>query len=311
MRLATIATPPSAAGAGDDVRALRRTVTVYDDGRGWTVAAAPLASIITGSGWPADPTTVGSGWDIASTGGDADAPDGSVLRPGTPVSVRADDFMLPYRPGTIIGIGLNYADTIAEMNWPTPQQPYLFPKLSSSATGPADSIVVDEELTSRVDWEAELGVVIGRTTRNVTTDDAMSSVFGYVAANDISARDLQEADGQWVRGKGLDTFCPLGPWVLTADEVPDPQELAVRTWRNGVLVQDGNTASMIFTVAQLISWCSRFFTLHPGDVILTGTPAGCGDFREPRVSLVPGDVVEIEVQGLGRQRNHVTGPALL
>ncbi|MFF3568607.1 fumarylacetoacetate hydrolase family protein [Nocardia jiangxiensis] len=217
------------------------------------------------------------------------------------------EFALPYRPPTIFGIGLNYRDTVREMGWDTPKVPYLFPKLSSSAIGPADDIVVDTALTTRVDWEAELGVVIGTRCRNIDVSDAMGVVFGYIAANDISARDLQAEDGQWVRGKGLDTFCPLGPLVVTADEVVAPQAIGIRTRRNGTLVQDGTTADMIFTVPELISYCSRFFTLHPGDVILTGTPAGSGDARTPRISLRPGDTIEIEVEGIGQQRNTVVG----
>lgn len=225
------------------------------------------------------------------------------------IAVSDEDLVLPYRPGTIIGIGLNFADTVADMGWETPTSPYLFPKLSSSASDPLGPIVIDTDLTTRADYEAELGVVIGRTCKDVSVDDALGHVFGYVAANDVSARDLQAADGQWVRGKGLDTFCPLGPYVVTADEVPDPQDVPIRTWHNGVLVQDGSTASMIFGVAELIAYCAAHFTLHPGDVILTGTPAGCGDFRDPKIALLPGDVVEIEVGTLGRQRNAVVAPA--
>lgn len=217
-------------------------------------------------------------------------------------------FILPYRPPTIFGIGLNFHDTVRDMGWEVPERPYLFPKLSSSACGPTDDIVVDESVTTRVDWEAELAVVIGRKARNVSTEDALGVVFGYAAANDISARDLQADDGQWVRGKGLDTFCPFGPVVVTADEIVDPQNVDIKTWVNGALVQDGNTSDMIFGVAELISYCSTWFTLHPGDVILTGTPTGCGDFRTPRIALTPGDVVEIEVGSAGRQRNSVVAP---
>jgi 5-carboxymethyl-2-hydroxymuconate isomerase len=225
-----------------------------------------------------------------------------------PVDVTPQSLLAPFRPPTVIGIGLNFRDTVEEMGWDMPQQPYLFPKLSSSVTGPYDPVVVDTTVTARADWEGELAVVIGKNTRNVTTDRALDHVFGYATANDISARDLQAADGQWVRGKGLDTFCPLGPWISTTDEIPDPQQVPIRTWHNGTLVQDGTTASMIFGVAELVSYCSRWFTLGPGDVILTGTPAGCGDFRKPPVALVPGDVVEVEVGPLGRQRNSVTAP---
>ncbi|MFC9535977.1 fumarylacetoacetate hydrolase family protein [Streptomyces sp. NPDC056975] len=254
--------------------------TVVDRGEGWHTSKASALDIVTG----ADPG------------------------PGRWVEEGGLEYLLPYRPPTIHGIGLNFADTVAEMGWETPTKPYLFPKLSSAACGPHDDIVVDPELSTRVDWEAELGVIIGRPAKSVPVGEAMSYVAGYLAANDISARDLQEQDGQWVRGKGLDTFCPLGPWVVTADEVADPQRVAIRTWVNGRLMQDGSTASMIYGVAELVSYCSSFFTLAPGDVILSGTPAGCGDFRTPAVALRAGDVIEVEVAGLGRQRSHVSAP---
>jgi 5-carboxymethyl-2-hydroxymuconate isomerase len=224
------------------------------------------------------------------------------------VRVDPTTLLAPLRPPTVIGIGLNYRDTVEEMGWAMPAKPYLFPKLSSSVTGPYAPVVVDPSVTTRADWEGELGVVIGRTTRDVAESDALAHVFGYVTANDVSARDIQAEDGQWLRGKGLDTFCPLGPWITTTEEVPDPQRVPIRTWHNGKLVQDGTTASMVFGVAALVSYCSRYFTLGPGDVILTGTPAGCGDFRKPPVALVPGNVVEVEVGPLGRQRNRILAP---
>ncbi|MEQ3553500.1 fumarylacetoacetate hydrolase family protein [Pseudonocardia nematodicida] len=259
-----------------------RPATVVDDGEGWRISDVPIAELIAGTA--AVPT-------------------------GDPLRLDPAGFLLPYRPSTIIGVGLNFADTVADMGWATPTAPYLFPKLSSSVIGPSDPVVVDLSVTTRADWEAELGVVIGRRTRSVTADEALEHVFGYVAANDVSARDLQAQDGQWLRGKGLDTFCPLGPWVASRDEIADESDVAIRTWYDGRLVQDGSTASMIFGVAELVSYCSTWFTLEPGDLILTGTPAGCGDFRTPREALVPGGTVEIEVAGLGRQRNPVHAPA--
>ncbi|MFE7566946.1 fumarylacetoacetate hydrolase family protein [Streptomyces sp. NPDC057539] len=261
--------------------------TVVDNGQGWRTSRVPALDVVTG----------------------ADAGTGTGTGTGDQVAEEQLEFLLPYRPPTIHGIGLNYADTVAEMGWKTPTAPYLFPKLSSSACGPHDDIVVDLALTARADWEAELGVVIGRPAKSVPVKEAMAYVAGYIAANDLSARDLQEQDGQWVRGKGLDTFCPLGPWILTKDEVPDPQQVAIRTWVNGQLMQNGSTASMIFSVAELVSYCSSFFTLAPGDVILSGTPAGCGDFRSPAVALRPGDVIEVEVAGLGRQHSTIAAPA--
>lgn len=214
-------------------------------------------------------------------------------------------FVTPYRPGTIIGIGLNYTDTVTEMGRPRPSEPYLFPKLRSSVTGPEEPIVIDEALTREVDWEGELAVIVGRTCRDVDPADAADVVFGYTVAQDISARDLQEKDGQWLRGKGLDTFCPFGPCVVTTEEVPPPQQLRIRTWVNDRLVQDGSTAGMIFTVAQLIGYCSTHFTLEPGDMILTGTPSGCGAFQHPPAYLHPGDTVKTRIDGIGELRNTV------
>lgn len=264
------------------VRHRGRIVTTVDTGDGqWRLSPTPLINIIKGA-------------------------DHGPL--GEPIDVDPGMVCLPYRPATIIGVGLNYHDTVAEMGLSVPAEPYLFPKLSSSAIGPYDPVIVDLELSRRVDWEGEVAVIIGRPTRNVTIADADQSVFGYLAANDISARDLQERDGQWLRGKGLDTFCPLGPYVVPADSVPNPRDQRIRTWHNAELVQDGTTASMIFSTPELIAYCSRFFTLQPGDLILTGTPAGCGDFRDPPIALRPSDVVEVEVTGLGRQRNSVRAP---
>ncbi|MEU8782388.1 fumarylacetoacetate hydrolase family protein [Streptomyces sp. NPDC048637] len=171
--------------------------------------------------------------------------------------------------------------------------------------GSGEAVVIDPELTQRVDWETELAVIIGREARQVSEADALRYVFGYTVANDISARDLQERDGQWLRGKGLDTFCPFGPVLVTADEIPDPQRLRIRTRVNGETVQDGSTADMVFRVPALIAYLSRFFTLRPGDVVLTGTPAGCGDFMRPPRALRPGDLLESEVEGIGRLANPV------
>lgn len=216
------------------------------------------------------------------------------------------DFLAPYAGGTVFGIGLNFADTIRDMGFPTPQTPYLFPKLASSITGPGKPVVVDEAVTTEVDWEGELAVIIGKTARNVSEEDALDVVFGYTAANDISARDLQRADPQWVRGKGLDTFCPIGPFIVTADEIPDPQNIRIRTWVNGEIVQDGNTHDMVFGVRSLIAYLSRHFTLQPGDIILTGTPTGCGGFMTPPRFLTPGDLVTVQVEGIGNLGNPVT-----
>ncbi|GAA3112320.1 5-carboxymethyl-2-hydroxymuconate isomerase [Kribbella aluminosa] len=212
--------------------------------------------------------------------------------------------LAPYDGGTIFGIGLNYRSTVAEMNWPVPSVPYLFPKLAGSVTGPQGVVVADPALSGQVDWEGELAVVIGRRTRNVDTAEALAAVYGYTAANDISARDLQAADGQWVRGKGLDTFCPLGPVIVPASGI-DPANTRIRTWVNGNVVQDGNTSDMIFGVAELVAYLSSNLTLMPGDIILSGTPAGCGGFQNPQRFLAAGDTVEVEVDHIGRLTNVV------
>jgi 5-carboxymethyl-2-hydroxymuconate isomerase len=186
-----------------------------------------------------------------------------------------------------------------------PERPLVFTKFPTSVIGDGDAIEVDRALTQRVDWEVELAVVIGRTMRKVAVEDALTHVFGYTVANDVSARDLQFADGQWVRGKSLDTFCPLGPVIVTADEIGDPQALGLRTRVNGETVQESTTAEMVFGVAELLAFCSRSFTLEPGDVVLTGTPWGCGEFMDPPRSLQAGDVVEVEIDGIGTLRNPV------
>jgi 2-keto-4-pentenoate hydratase/2-oxohepta-3-ene-1,7-dioic acid hydratase in catechol pathway len=205
-------------------------------------------------------------------------------------------------PGKIVAIGLNYMDHVRESGAEPPASPLVFCKFTTSLIGDGEAIEIPRALTERVDWEVELAVVIDRTARNVSEADALSYVRGYTVANDVSARDLQFADGQWVRAKSLDTFCPLGSDLV---QVEDPQNLKLTTKVNGELVQDSSTSEMIFGVAELISFCSRSFTLEAGDVILTGTPWGCGEFMEPKRSLKDGDVVECEVEGVGVLRNPV------
>jgi 5-carboxymethyl-2-hydroxymuconate isomerase len=218
-------------------------------------------------------------------------------------------FLAPYTGGTIFGIGLNFRQTIAEMGFPEPEVPYIFPKLANSVTGHEAPVVADPGVTTEVDWEGELAVVIGRRAAGVAAEDAMQYVWGYTGANDISARDLQRADPQWVRGKGLDTFCPLGPVAVTRDEIPDPHDVRIRTWVDDELVQDGNTSDMLFRVPALIEYLSRYFTLQPGDIILTGTPSGCGGFMDPQRFLHPGACVTVEVAGIGTLRNDVISTA--
>jgi 2-keto-4-pentenoate hydratase/2-oxohepta-3-ene-1,7-dioic acid hydratase in catechol pathway len=211
----------------------------------------------------------------------------------------------PAAPSKIVAVGLNYRDHIREAGLATPAQPVLFAKLASSLSGPDAAIVIDRRLTSRVDWEVELAVVVGLAMRHVAEADATSYVYGYTVANDVTARDLQAADGQWIRGKGLDTFCPVGPWIVTADEIRDPQDLRLATRVNGETVQDSSTSEMLFSVAEILAFCSRAFTLLPGDLVLTGTPWGCGEFMSPRRSLRGGDTVEAEVSRIGTLRNLV------
>lgn len=205
--------------------------------------------------------------------------------------------------GGVIAIGTNYHDLCRARNMDPPSQPVIFVKLPGSIIGDHDEISWSPELTATVDWESELGVVIGRTVRNVSEAEALDTVFGYTVVNDVTARDIQRSEQQWVRAKSLDTFCPMGPLVVTRDEIADPQDLAVRSWVNGKPMQDSSTAEMIFSVAELIAFMSRSFTLRAGDVIATGTPIGVGTFQDPPVFLADGDVVDVEVHGVGRLSN--------
>lgn len=212
------------------------------------------------------------------------------------------------RPGKIIGIGLNYTDHARETGSAIPTNPIMFAKFSSSVIGPNDNIRIHPDVTEKVDYEAELGVVIGKPALRVSVAEALDYVYGYTVINDVSARDIQkgkEYGGQWVRGKGFDTFCPMGPYITSADEVGDPQNLSVRAKLNDDLLQDGNTRDMIFNVATIISYISRGTTLEPGDIIATGTPNGVGDARTPPLYLNSGDVIEIEVGNLGKLVNRV------
>jgi 2-keto-4-pentenoate hydratase/2-oxohepta-3-ene-1,7-dioic acid hydratase in catechol pathway len=205
-------------------------------------------------------------------------------------------------PGKIVAIGLNYMDHVRESGATPPEQPLVFAKFTTSVIGDGEEIRIPRAITERVDWEVELAVVIDREATQVSEADALAYVRGYTVANDVSARDVQLSDAQWVRAKSLDTFCPLGSDLV---QVEDPQDLKLVTRVNGEVVQDSNTSEMIFGVAQLISFCSHSFTLEPGDVILTGTPWGCGEFMEPRRSLKHGDVVECEIEGVGKVTNPV------
>jgi 2-keto-4-pentenoate hydratase/2-oxohepta-3-ene-1,7-dioic acid hydratase in catechol pathway len=209
-------------------------------------------------------------------------------------------------PGKIICIGLNYRDHAEESGMEIPTKPVIFSKFSSCIIAPNEPIVVPKEST-QTDYEAELAVVIGRRASNIKREDAMNYIFGYACFNDVSARDFQFADAQWQRGKSCDTFAPIGPFVATADEMIDPQDLSIKFRLNGETMQDSNTKQMIFGVAELIEYLSRYFTLEPGDIIATGTPPGVGFARKPPVYLKDGDVAEVEIAGLGVLSNPVVG----
>lgn len=234
-----------------------------------------------------------------------------LIRRGITPSRTADSHALdqvkieaPLRPPKIIAIGRNYAEHAAETGNAVPQAPLIFAKFPSSVIGQGEAITWREAITTQVDWEGELAVVIGKRGRNITEEDAYNYVFGYTIANDVSARDLQlRTDTQWTRGKSLDTFCPLGPWIVTRDEIADPHDLHLKTTVNGEVMQDGHTGSMIFRIPTLIAYCSQMFTLEPGDLILTGTPPGVGEGRKPPVYLKDGDVVSVTIEGIGELSN--------
>jgi len=207
--------------------------------------------------------------------------------------------------GKMLCVGMNYADHAAETNAPVPEQPVLFMKATTAIGGANDPVVIPRG-SVKTDWEVELGVIIGEVTRYVDVNQALDHVAGYAVINDLSEREFQlEHGGQWVKGKSCDTFGPIGPWLVTKDEVSDPQKLALWLEVNGHRYQNGNTRTMVFGVAQLVSYISRYMTLMPGDVISTGTPAGVGLGLHPPTYLKPGDVIELGIEGLGRQRQNV------
>ena len=207
------------------------------------------------------------------------------------------------RPQKIVCVGLNYRDHAEEQGVELPKEPLFFAKYATALIGPGDAIVIPPVVT-QCDYEAELGVVIGERVRNVSTENALEAVRGYVCANDVSARNLQFADGQWTRGKSPDTFCPVGPLVPAA-EIADPHALRIRAIVSGEVLQDSTTANLIFGVDEIIRHASLTSTLEPGDLILTGTPAGVGIFRDPKRLLQPGDEVTIEIEGIGELTNPV------
>lgn len=212
------------------------------------------------------------------------------------------------RPPKIVAIGLNYMDHVREQKAKVPEYPVLFAKYPSSVTGPYDPIHLQSSESEKVDFEGELAVIIGRTARNVSRANALDYVFGYSVLNDVSARDLQfspHVNNQWIRGKSLDTYCPLGPAIVSKDEIADPQNLPICTRLSGKVVQDSSTKEMIFGVAPLIEFITKGITLEAGDVIATGTPDGVGHFRHQPFYMKAGDVVEVEIGGVGKIRNEV------
>ena len=208
------------------------------------------------------------------------------------------------RPGKVICLGLNYRDHAAEAGMAVPEYPVLFHKVAGSLVGHNQPIVIPR-ISSQIDYEGELAIIIGRRGKYIAEDEAYSYIAGYTVANDVSARDLQFRTSQWTTGKMLDTFGPLGPALVTRDEVPDPHILSIKTTLNGRILQDGNTADMIFRVPFIIKYISEIVTLEPGDVIMTGTPAGIGNTRSPQVFMKPGDTVTVEIGRLGKLTNPV------
>ena len=207
--------------------------------------------------------------------------------------------------GKFVCIGLNYADHAAESGMALPEEPVIFFKATSAITGPNDDVEIPRH-SVKTDWEVELGVVIGKAAKYISKKEALDHVAGYCVINDLSERDFQlHRSGQWVKGKSADTFGPIGPWLVTRDEVPDPQNLAMYLEVNGHRYQDGSTKTMHFEVATIVSHLSQFMSLQPGDVISTGTPPGVGMGQKPETYLKPGDVIELEIEGLGKQRQNV------
>ena len=224
---------------------------------------------------------------------------------GTPRPLAEVKLLAPVpRPGKVICVGLNYRDHAKETGKAIPSEPVLFSKFANSVVGPGADVVVPPE-AGKVDYEAELAVVIGRRASRVAAADALDHVAGYACANDVSSRSLQFLSDQWLLGKAIDTFLPLGPYLVTAEEVPDPQALGIRCLVNDELRQDSDTGQMVFGVAELISYASRTITLEPGDLLVTGTPSGVGDGADPPRYLRDGDRMRVEVDGLGELENTI------
>lgn len=234
-------------------------------------------------------------------------PDALIRARDNGLLVRSQDaywFAPVPRPGKLICIGLNYRDHAAESNMPIPERPVIFSKFSTAVIAPGEPVILPATST-QVDYEAELAVVIGRRAKNVSATRALDYVLGYTAFNDVSARDFQFADGQWQRGKSCDTFAPMGQTIVTTDTITNPHKLSIKLILNGQTMQDSNTDQLIFGVPELIEFLSQSITLEPGDVIATGTPPGVGFARKPPVFLKPGDMMEVQIEGIGGLNNPV------
>lgn len=249
--------------------------------------------------------------EVADIAGDVLLPDSlkrlSALDPASLAKVDGQPRFGPCVAGTgkFICIGLNFADHAAESGMAVPSEPVIFMKATSAIVGPDDDVLIPRG-SEKTDWEVELGVVIGKTAKYVSEADALDHVAGYCVAHDVSERAFQqERQGQWTKGKSCDTFGPIGPWLVTRDEIADPQNLGMWLKVNGETMQDGSTRTMVFGVAHLVSYLSQFMSLHPGDVISTGTPPGVGMGMKPQRWLKPGDVIELGIEGLGSQKQTV------
>ncbi len=263
--------------------------------------------VLTGHDQFVDVTSAGSLLTLLMDGAARARAQQAALDASSAQALAGVELLAPVSPGKIIAIGLNYRDHAAEGGQPIPNKPIIFAKFGNSLANPNATITWYADQTTKMDYEAELGIVIGTTTHRVSEENALGHVGGYVCANDISARDLQMGDDQkqWVLGKSLDGSCPIGPSITTTDEIPDPQTLGIRCILNGQTVQNSNTAQMIFSVARLVAHCSHYMTLQPGDLIVTGTPPGVGSARKPPLFMKDGDEVTIEIDQIGRLTNRL------
>lgn len=255
-----------------------------------------------------DVTLLAADSEISVGSWDVPALEAAALQPAGVVA-RSDVTMLApvSAPSKVICVGLNYRDHAIESGMAIPEKPMIFAKFPSSIVGPGAAIVLPED-SNEIDWEVELAIVIGRPARHVSESDALDFVLGYTVSVDVSARDLQISDGQFVRAKSYDTFCPVGPWLVTTDELGDAGDLGIGLKVNGETLQDSRTSELVFGVREIVAFCSRVATLVPGDLILTGTPNGTGFGLDPQRYLNPGDEITAWVEGIGELRNPVVAP---